>query len=332
MPTAKIYYLSSKFKLFYINKLVNIFRYYRANLLGIKKIKQKLGGFDLVHIHILTRLGLIGLYYKILCGKPYLVSEHWSRYLELTGAFNGYFRKLFTRIIVKNASFITTVTDNLAQAMKSHQLLNSNYVVLPNVVDDTFIKTPDIEKNKNSQSVFVHVSCFEDKSKNISGLLRTISELSITRSDFIFKLVGDGMDMEMIRNYASELGLTEKQIVFTGLLEGEKLVNEMASADMMVVFSNYENFPVVINESLSLGVPVIATRVGGIPERINGENGVLIDAGSEEQLLASMLDFMNGDLSFNMDKIKSEAQKEFSPISIGKVLCELYNRSSKDNR
>lgn len=329
VPTAKIYYSSSEVKLFPFNKLINIFRFFRANKIGIKLIKKQLGDFNLVHIHVLTRLGLIGLYYKLFYGKPYLISEHWSRYLDLTGSFNGFFRKAVTRLIVKHASFVTTVTNNLAKAMQSHKLQNENYIVLPNVVDSVFLDKPDNAIQKNDPAVFIHVSCFEDKSKNVSGLLRTISKLSGIRNDFIFKLVGDGMDMDWLRNYASELGLTEKQVVFTGLLEGGKLVKEMASADMMIVFSNYENFPVVINESLSMGVPVIATRVGGIPERVNNQNGVLIDAGSEDQLLDSLIDFLDGSLSFNMDEIQAKARGEFSPESVGSILCGLYWKAIK---
>lgn len=323
VPTVKIYYLSSKIKLFGFNKLVNIYRFFRANCKGIKIITKQIGGFNLIHIHILTRLGVIGLYYKIFHRKPFIVSEHWSRYLDLTGSFKGYFRKLITRYIVKQASLITTVTNNLANAMKSHKLFNDNYIVLPNVVDDVFLNKHNISR-KDDPIVFIHVSCFEDKSKNISGLLRTISKLSEIRDDFIFRLVGDGMDMNWLRNYASELGLTDKQLVFTGLLEGEELVNEMTNADMMIVFSNYENLPVVINESLSVGVPVVATRVGGIPERINNDNGVLIDAGDEDELLANLISFLDGKLVFNMEEIKTAAIEEFSTVTIGKTLCDLY--------
>lgn len=324
VPTARIYYLSSKVKLFKINKLVNIFRFFRANIIGIKLVKKQLGDFNLVHVHVLTRLGLIALYFKIFHAKPYLISEHWSRYLELTGSFNGFLRKRITKLVVKYASCVTTVTDNLAKAMQSYNLNNDNYIVLPNVVDDVFLKNSDNTVSHSSPITFIHVSCFEDKSKNVSGLLRVISKLSKNRNDFIFRLVGDGMDMDWLRNYASELGLTDKQVVFTGLLEGDKLVNEMLSADMMVVFSNYENFPVVINESLSLGVPVIATRVGGIPERINDENGALVDAGNEDQLLGKLIDFLDGSLSFSMDEIQATARDEFSPIAVGNMLCGLY--------
>ena len=325
VPTVKVYYSASRLKLFPFNKIINIYRFFKANIIAIKLIKEQLGGLDVVHVHVLTRLGLIALYIKIFHRKPYLITEHWSRYLELTGSFNGILRKRVTKTIVKYASFVTTVTDNLAKAMQSHKLLNSNYVTLPNVVDDVFLK--NIEKPILTDSIvrFVHVSCFEDKSKNVSGLLRVIKKLSKVRDDFIFTLVGDGMDMGWLRNYALELGLTDKQLVFTGLLEGEKIVEEMASADMMVIFSNYENFPVVINESFAMGVPVIATRVGGIPERINSDNGVLIDAGSEDQLLTNLISFLDGEISFNANEIQIKAHDEFSPTTIGNILCRLYN-------
>ena len=327
--TAKVYYKESKCRLFPINKFINIFRFIKANRIGINKIDKELGGFDLMHIHILTRLGFFGLYHKIFHGKPYVITEHWSRYLDLTGSFTGFFRKLFTRIIVKNAACVTAVTDNLATAMKSHGLANNNYVILPNVVDSVFLDNKKVDKPVKSKTTFLHVSCFEDKSKNISGLIRVISNLSKLRNDFIFRMVGDGMDMEWLFTYANDLGLIDSHIQFTGLLEGSELVDEMANSDMLIIFSNYENFPVVINESLSLGIPVIATRVGGIPERINDENGALVDPGNEDQLQNKLVEFLDGQLSFNMDSVEMKAIDEFSPKSIGKVLCGLYEDSIK---
>ncbi len=330
VPTAKVYYLSSSVNLFPLNKLINVFRFFRANSIGIKLIVKSIGSIDLVHVHVLTRLGIIALFYRLFYGKPYIITEHWSRYLDLTGSFNGIFRKIVTRLVVHYASFVTAVTNNLAKAMQSHKLLNSNYVILPNVVDKAFFYEYDKSTSEVSQTAFVHVSCFEDKSKNVSGLLRVIKKLSETRNDFIFKLIGDGMDMDWLYSYSSELGLTDKQVVFTGLLEGDKLIKEMVASDMLVIFSNYENFPVVINESLAMGVPVIATRVGGIPERINSTNGILVEAGDEDQLLSGLVSFLDKKMSFNTDELQQKARDEFLPSTVGKILCDLYSKSLKN--
>ena len=325
VPTAKVYYSNPNLQIPLITQLIKVFRFYKANYLGVKKIKQQLGGFDLVHVHILTRLGVIALYYKWFCNKPYIVTEHWSRYLDLTGSFTGAFRKSVTKLIVRNAAVVTTVTQNLANAMQKHGLKNKDYRVLPNVVAEPFFYPKIATKKDNGKKIITHVSCFEDKSKNVSGLLRVISSLSKKRSDFIFRLIGDGMDFEMLHNYATDLGLNKSELVFLGLLEGEKLVAEMAAADLMVVFSNYENFPVVINESFVLGIPVLATSVGGIPEYVNKGNGRLLNAGDEAALESYLKDYLDGRLSFDKQKIQSDSHDAFSPNTIGKELFDIYS-------
>lgn len=322
--TARVYYSNSKTNIPIFSPLVKAARFFRANNIGIRKVKSELGGIHIIHVHVLTRLGIIALWYKWFKGVPFVISEHWSRYLALTGDFNGRFRKWMTRLVVKNASVVTTVTQNLANAMQSHGLKNPDYRVLANVVTGDFLNYPVEKENKMDKTTFIHVSCFEDKSKNISGLLHVILSLSRKRQDFIFKLVGEGMDFNFLKKYAHEIRLDKKTVGFTGLMEGKDLVGEMASADLMVVFSNYENFPVVINESFVLGVPVIATRVGGIPEFVNESNGRLIDAGDETSLEKLLVDYLDGKLQFDNKKIQSSSRTDFSPGKIGKKLCGIY--------
>ena len=249
--------------------------------------------------------------------------------MSLTGNFNGFLRKFITRIVVKNASAVTTVTQNLANAMQSHKLKNDNYVVLPNVISPGFLEQKTSEKQNTGKTNIVHVSCFEDKSKNISGMLKVIKLLADKRNDFHFTLVGDGMDFEIMKNLADKLGLGDNELVFTGLLEGENLVKEMNNADALLIFSNYENLPVVINEAFSLGVPVIATKVGGIPEVVNSKNGILIDAGDETALLGAIEEILDGNIKFDNTKIKEKARTDFSMNTIGKQLLKLYTNAIK---
>lgn len=324
VPTAKIYYTNPKFNFPLVSPIIKLWRFYNANSIGIRKIRQEIGGFNLIHVHVLTRLGIIAYWYKWMKGIPYVISEHWSRYLPLTGKFRGGLRKWITRLVVKNAASVTTVTRNLANAMQSHGLQNGNYRVLANVVTDDFFQHQVKTDKKNEKTTFLHVSCFEDKSKNISGLLHVIRSLSEKRNDFVVKMVGDGMDFQFLKQYAHDIRLDDNTVVFTGLLEGKALVKEMASADLMVVFSNYENFPVVINESFVLGIPVVATSVGGIPEFINDDNGRLILAGDQKMLEKLLTDYLEGKLHFDPEKIRAKARNDFSPETIGKQLYTMY--------
>ncbi|MEJ2595844.1 MAG: glycosyltransferase, partial [bacterium] len=260
VPTARIYYNSTKCKLPLLSSFMKGVRFLKANLIGIRKIRSEIGGLDIIHVHILTRLGILALWYKWSAKVPYVISEHWSRYLSLTGDFKGFFRKWMTRMVVRNASVVTTVTRNLAEAMRQHGLENKNYIVLPNV---------------------------------------------------------EGMDFEAMTAYADQLGIDRSILNFTGLLEGRDLVNEMVDADLLVVFSNYENLPVVINEGFVLGVPVVATKVGGIPEIVNDNNGIMLSAGDEKDLENRLNQFLDGKFTFDNERISIDHQKMFSPDTLG---------------
>ena len=327
VPTARIYYRNPENNVPVISFVSKTFRFLRANRKGMQKIRDELGGVDLIHVHILTRLGVIALWYKWFDGVPYIISEHWSRYLQLTGDFRGGLRKWFTRLVVRNAEIVTTVTKNLALAMQRHGLKNKQYSVLHNVVSDSFLQV-DVAAKKRDTGVkkLVHVSCFEDRSKNVSGLLRVVGKLAAERKDFIFQMIGEGIDFDEMRDYARRLDIPEGQLVFSGLLEGNALAGEMATSDLLVIFSHYENLPVVINESFALGVPVVATAVGGIPELVDESNGFLIQAGNEPQLEKALNDFLDGKLRFDNESIRMKNRKRFSPEVLGKELCGIYQQ------
>ncbi len=324
--TAKVYFQNPANSIPVWSHFQKIFRFLKANYLGIKAVSEKDKTFDVVHVHVLTRLGLPALYFKWAKRIPFVITEHWTRYLSLTDGFNGFFRKLLTKLVVKQAAVVTTVSQDLSQAMQTHGLKNPDYRVIANVVDDVFFKVKIPEKN-NRTKAFVHVSCFTDKHKNISGLLRVICDLSKQRNDFHFTLVGEGEDLEKIKAYAQTLDIPEQFLTFTGLLEGNSLAETMAKADALVIFSNYENMPVVINESLVLGVPVFSTRVGGIAEMVNESNGRLVEKGDEPALLKVLIDFLENKIHFDTADFRQHARETFSPEAIGKDLIEIYTKT-----
>ena len=77
-------------------------------------------------------------------------------------------------------------------------------------------------------------------------------------------------------------------------------------------------------KALYLALPVIATRVGGIPEFVNHKNGKLIGAGDEKALEKLLNAYLDKKLKFENTKIQSESKDVFSPDQIGRELNELY--------
>lgn len=305
-----------------INKIINQFRWMTALLYGYRIIRKKMNGFDLLHVNVLTRLGLFALLINYIENTPYVITEHWTRYVN--GGFKGILRIPITRLVVRKAKVVSTVTDNLWQSMQLYGMTNSHHMVLQNVADDLYFKYPINKDAKSLPIRFVHVSCFTDRSKNISGLLRVLNRMNKASYDFECFLVGEGEDLEMLKGYADSLGLKSPQVQFKGLVTGEALAQIMRSTSFLVLFSNYENMPVVINEAFACGLPVIATDTGGIKEQVKDWNGRLVPPGDEDALYATLLSFLEFHNQYDHEKIKKYAELWFSSKSVENQLKTLY--------
>lgn len=291
-----------------------LFPFYALNflihhLLAYQTLIINWGKPDISHIHVLTREGILAFILKKIYAIPYFITEHWSRYLPKNkDSYKGFFKKSLTKIICKNASGISAVSEELKQAMIKHNLGIDNFKVISNVVNTKkFYPAPE----KRSEIFrFLHVSCFDEKPKNIKGILNSIKQFLLNNHFAEFIFVGDGKDFKEVHSYAQEIGILN-QVKFVGIKMGEELVNEFHKAHAFILFSNYENQPVVILESLACGIPVIATRVGSIPQMINQENGILINSGDENALLDSMILIKNNYHKYDPNKISSDVEKKF---------------------
>jgi glycosyltransferase involved in cell wall biosynthesis len=305
----------------------NAFGYVKYYIKGLHLITRKRGKIDLAHVHVLTRAAIPALWLKYTSGIPYIITEHWSRYLPdnvAKGAYSGQLRKWFTRFAVTSASAVTTVTQNLADAMIRLGLKNK-YFVVPNVAD-TVLFYPAKEKADHSVKKLIHVSCFDEPAKNIKGIINVISKLAVERNDFTLEIIGDGVDFTDVKQHAENTGLVGTRIFLTGLLTGEALASRMRNAEALVMFSNYENLPCTIVESICSGVPVISSDVGGIREHVKSDNGMLVNAGDEAGLESAIRSLLTVPLRFNSAKIHGYGEEHFSMKKIAGLFESIYSQ------
>jgi glycosyltransferase involved in cell wall biosynthesis len=319
----RVYFRSSGSRLPILRQLTNTCRFISAHCKGYGIIKKENGKADLLHVNVLTRLGVLAMIWKFLTGTPYVITEHWTRYLPSMDNFKGRWRKCLTRMVVKRASAVLPVTDNLRKAMESHGLLNRNYIIIPNVVDVNMFH-PSEGQPSGPRKKFAHVSCFEDRQKNISGLLRVLQRLAGYRHDWECHMIGDGIHYQRLMALAGEMGLNDKEVIFHGLKENEELAALMREAWFQVMFSRFENLPVVILESFASGVPVLSTDVGGIREHLNSGLGMLIPAEDEEALFQGLVEMLDHPERFDKKKIRTYAVEHFSKEVIGNQLFDVY--------
>jgi glycosyltransferase involved in cell wall biosynthesis len=254
---------------------------------------------------------------------PLVISEHWSRYFPENNNWHGFPEKLMTRFVLSRSSAVIAVSQILKDAMQKCGLTHRAFPVIPNVVD-LALQPDEITQERTGLKTFLHISCFEDRSKNISGFLRAVKDLSEKRSDFQCLLVGTGPDWDNMREYAAFLQLPEDRVAFTGLKTGEAFASFMKEADFTVLSSNYETFGTVVVESLACGLPVVATLVGIAPEVIGKANGILVPAGDEHAMTAALNRMLDDCRLYDKVLIKNELADRFSRNTVGRKIMEVY--------
>ena len=108
-----------------------------------------------------------------------------------------------------------------------------------------------------------------------------------------FVVVGDGVLRQELDQYARDLSIRD-MVIFTGWRRD--LPRIYADLDVLVVSSDNEGTPVSVIESMASGCPVVATRVGGIPDVISdGDTGYLVPAGDADALASRILSLLRDD-------------------------------------
>ncbi|MDD3685583.1 MAG: glycosyltransferase [Bacteroidales bacterium] len=135
------------------------------------------------------------------------------------------------------------------------------------------IRNPKIEKS-NAQILFCSCSTIISV-KRVEKIIDVLSTLNIENLKWIH--FGDGILRGTITAYASEK-LKNINFEFRGIVPNNEILDFYASnyVDLFINLSESEGIPVSIMESLSAGIPVLATNVGGTSEAVNNKNGFLI--------------------------------------------------------
>ncbi len=101
-------------------------------------------------------------------------------------------------------------------------------------------------------------------------------------------IAGDGDERGPTAALVDRLGLADR-VRFLGAIDRVGVLELFAAADVAVLSSSWENFPHSVVEALAVGTPVIATRVGGVPEVVlDGENGLLVAPGDPAALAGAV--------------------------------------------
>ncbi len=175
--------------------------------------------------------------------------------------------------------------------------------ILPNPAPETEIVAESLfVKDETKKHIRLFFGGQLETHKGIVFLLNALEALDIP---FELHIAGNGS----LRSVIEQQCTSDKRFVYHGFLSTDEIIKQIALSDVVIVPSLcYENSPTMMYESFAVGVPVIASRIGGIPELITeGENGYLFEPGNTDQFVDILK--RAADRSFDREAIRQRAEK-----------------------
>jgi glycosyltransferase involved in cell wall biosynthesis len=200
----------------------------------------------------------------------------------------------------------------------------SDYVaVVPNGVDLSRF-TPKTSYAISGVPHICHVGRFQE-AKNHAAIIEAASLLKRKGVSVVFDLYGEGGLMEAARAQVEDLGIAD-MVVFHGLTAD--VPRAMSAADIFVLPSLWEGIPMVIAEAMAAGLPIVASRVGGIPDMIaDGTDGVLCEPNGAS--LAERIERLISDARLRASI--GSAAREKSHLFSSSLMAERYLKVYTEN-
>ena len=231
---------------------------------------------ELVHVH--EGRSVYGAYLRWLLSRtPYVITRRVNNPIR---------RHWFAHRAYRRSACVAAVAPQVAEVVRSFDagirvaVVHSSSSGLP--VDDHRVRA--IRAAYPNQCLVGHVGAIDNDQKGQIYIIAVARELEHTHRNIHFMLVGSGDDEGMLKNAAAGLS----NVTFTGFVEN--VGDYLAAFDIFVLPSNREGIGSVLLDAMDRALPVVASRVGGVPDIVHdGENGILIDAGRADQLRDGVL-------------------------------------------
>jgi len=255
-----------------------------------------------------------------------------------SGAFRDYYRtrrRPVRRLIgwvLRQADVVLALSAQWQHFLLEDVRSDLRVAVLPNTVDTHFAiaAQQDDYVGRQTGNVVLFVGWLR-QAKGVLDLLRAAPQVLASRKDVVFLLAGGTDSAEALKEmqkYAAELGL-EGAVEFLGKVTGQAKLDLYRRATLFVLPSYHEALPYVLLEAMAVGLPVITTPVGAIPEIIeDGRHGFLIQPGDYTALASRMAQLLEdkalrGEMSLANRRL---IQRSFMPDMAMARLRAIYDQ------
>jgi glycosyltransferase involved in cell wall biosynthesis len=238
-----------------------------------------------------------------------------------------------TNIEYKSADKVIAVSNATAEeAIRFYRLPRNRVVAINNGMNLPNLLNSRVKKENEEQIILSVGRLVWNKGHKylVDAMPAVLSECPSAR---LF-IVGVGDQRKPLQSQAKKLHI-EGAVEFLGKVSTEKLHSLYSEADVFVHPSLYDPAPIAVLEAMSMGKPVVATHVGGIPEFItNGVDGLLVEPRNSSQLARAITDILS-DSSMRRrlgQEARKRIEKEFTWEAVAKKTLEFYESLLNEKR
>ena len=280
--------------------------------------------YALIHTHT-PRAALIGRAASFLTGLPMVHHVHSPTIADTTHRVKRWLNGLSERATINRAAALITVSHTLESYVHRRGLKAGRIRVVHNGVP---VQGPLIERPAPREKWTLGTVALFRPRKGLEVLLESLAALRQQGFPVRLRAVGQFETPEYerdIRARVDQLQLNDA-IDWTGFTRNVAI--ELAQMDVFVLPSLFgEGLPMVVLEAMAAGVPVVATRVEGIPEAIrDGEDGLIATPGDAESLSAQIARVLRGDVSWSQLRANAHRRQaeQFSDAAMAAGVAEVY--------
>lgn len=294
----------------------------------------KLHKIELLHVHYAIPHAYAGYMAKQMLKSegikiPMVTTLHGT---DITLVGKHPFYKSAVCFSINKSDVVTSVSQNLKEETYSLFDIKKDIHVIPNFIELDKIKNiSKIATNRSvmaneNEKIITHISNFR-KVKRIPDVIAVFYKIQ-QKIPSKLMMVGDGPEKEAAENLCYELGISDKVIFFGNSNEIDKI---LSFTDLFLLPSETESFGLAALEAMAIGVPVISSNTGGLPEvNIDGMSGYLSDVGNTEEMAQNAIKILENQETL-MD-FKSNAKtiaKKFDIKNVVTLYENLYKEALK---
>lgn len=204
------------------------------------------------------------------------------------------FDKVVPALTLRRASRVIALTRLEAAHLQGLGVDPERIAVIPNGIDLSEFERPSDASSRSGATV-LFVGRAYPRQKGLDTLVRALARLPRERAATLRIAGEDWGGHDLVRKLASSLGVADR-VQILGFLPRADLLREYAHADVLAVPSWFDSFPFVLLEGMAAGLPVVASRVGGVPEVVeDGRTGLLVEPGNPEALASALASLLGDD-------------------------------------